>query len=219
MLADHHHVLVTELASWARSLWEGGGLFGQLQAHHLGGFPTKRQWRLPREDEGLTAYLDGNHSAARARLFQKATGDLKPVDVANLKDRFCADFTPLVEDRHARVHVYERSAPMTAKMLDAREVGVLIEAAARMLNDLSLVALGSTHEKSELNFVNTEDNAEDLSDEVLIGTRIRQRIVMAGLDRNAYYEALHRFHDAAYGVECFNDMSVEDAVQKERGET
>jgi hypothetical protein len=56
-----------------------------------------------------------------------------------------------------------------------------VEYAALMLNDLTLVAFGSTHHPSELNAVNTKANAEDLADQVLIGPRFRQLVVMLAL--------------------------------------
>jgi hypothetical protein len=219
MLADHHQVLVTELASWARSLCQPGGLFGQLQAHHLSAFPEKRTWGKEGEAADLTRLFDRNYAAARQRVFPAASAALKPEDVTALKGRFHDDFKPLIEDRHVRAHPYERASSVNAKMLDVEGVGRLIEQAAQMLNDLTLVAHGSTHSPSEVNYVNTDANAEDLADQVLIGTSARRGILMGALEREAYYAALHRLHDAASGIECFNDHRIEEALRREQGDT
>ena len=104
-------------------------------------------------------------------------------------------------------------------MLDAEAVGHLIDQAAQMLNDLTLVAHGSTHSASEVNYVNTEANAEDLADLVLIGTSARRDGLMGALEREAYYAALHRLHDAACGIERFNDHRIEEALRKGQGGT
>jgi hypothetical protein len=219
MLADHHQVLVTELASWARSHCQPGGLFGQLQAHHLAAFPGKRTWGKQGEAADLTRLFDKNHAAARQRIFPAASTTVKPSDVSALKDRFHGDFKPLIEDRHVRAHPYETTGSVSAKMLDAEAVGRLIEQAAQMLNDLTVVAYGSTHNPSEVNYVNTDANAEDLADQVLIGTSARRRVLMGALERDGYYAALHRLHDAASGIECFNDHRIEGALRREQGDT
>lgn len=83
-----YRVFVLELASWARSTGQRGGLFGQVGAN-VGALTAKRRWGTHHTDEGFAAQLDGSHKAAYERLFpRRPTPRPGGSDVTSLKDRF-----------------------------------------------------------------------------------------------------------------------------------
>jgi len=208
-MLDMRDVLVIHLSSWTESVFQRGGLFGQIRAGHLDAFPAKRNWADEREtdDDELRRIHDENHVAAYRRLFPASTGR-KPQgpDVDVLRERFMRMTKRVRDDRNRnRAHPYERMKQAKADMLDFQELGALFDEVERMLNDLRLLSLHSMMEYTEVNATDSGSVAQDMVDMVLCGTSLQIEMARGERRRDQFYGRLHAAHDAAPTSDLFND--------------
>jgi hypothetical protein len=208
LLLDSRDILVVHLASWAKSVYEPGGLLGQIGANHLRDLSRKL---IPTERDLADAHFMRLRSKFReeafARLFPNATdAHPKPPDVDGLRDSFSAKMKPVLEDRHAnRAHPFERKKG-SAAMLELSQMRELYDYSTKMMNDLRLVGCDSTFGYPEGSW--DKGAAIDLVDALLIGTSSRMRIVRGETPRDEYYARLHERHDALAdpSAAMFNDV-------------
>jgi hypothetical protein len=197
MLLDSLNVLVIHLASWARGVYQPGGLIGQLRATHLQSFPRKRPPE-PRDGEwsGWRERRDREHAESFARLFPNAIGAY-PDGAAfeGLTDDFAARMKPVVDARNDRAHLYEVKGAGTAKVLDVSELRALVDYGDQFLQDLRMVSEGSSLHHEDMNSPKAEDVAPDLVDSLVLGTSDRIRRVRKDQDRDAFYDQLHAEHE------------------------
>jgi hypothetical protein len=198
MMVDTRDVMVIHLASWAKGMYQRGGLIGQLQANHLRSFPRKRPPDAGVENRhGWTERRDREHAAAFGRLFPDATGPY-PNGAAfdDLKAAVASRLGPAVEDRHEnRAHPYEGKQTGSVKMLDFPELRALVDYGDQLLNDLRMAGEGSPLSHSEMNSPKAKDVAPDIVDSLILGPSDRIAQVRRGEDRDAYYDQLHAEHD------------------------
>lgn len=218
MILDSRDAHVIHFGSWLKSMYSGGGFFGQLQAHHLRSLP--RKWRRLREaPNSLEArLLEPSHDEAFAELFPGNTEPFpKPAAVEALKQRFISTVSPVIEDRHAnRAHPYEGTgrASASAKMLNVAELRQITDFAQRILNRLRLVALSSTLAHVDMNPTSSEEFGEELVDTILVGSKWRSSVVKGDLPRDVFYDRLHARHDALNKGDprLFNDNLDEETA-------
>jgi hypothetical protein len=196
MLLDFRDQHVTHFASWAKSIYETGGLLS-----HVSEIPLKRRKSdKAREtnDQGLAAELDRGHNASRERLFPGASGcHPSGKAVATLREDFKARMDPVLQDRHEnRAHPYEGAGTGTAKMLDFPELRELITYAEEFMNDMRLLNSGTTLHYHDMSFISSEALAKDLVDILLLGPEFRRDAVMGAKNRETFYAELHARHDA-----------------------
>jgi hypothetical protein len=179
MVIDSRDMHVTHFASWARSMFQKGGLFKQVQAHHLRDFKRSE------------------HPTAFARLFPNATGNApQPSDLKSLCDHFVERVEILVADRDAnRAHLYERKTRGRAKFLKPAELRTLTTEIEGLLNDLRRVACHSELGYHDHNDTPVDEAAIYAVDGILLGPRSRIRAGRAKADRDALYAQLHRAHE------------------------
>jgi hypothetical protein len=203
MLLDSRDMLVIHLASWAKSVYEPGGLIGRLQANYARELPRQRPWTsgLEREDKDahLREYQDRFHSDAFKRLF---TCMCEPFPTAAafaaMRDKFVSRMRPVLDDRSQnRAHPYERAhAKASAKMLDFTELRDVITFAEDFVNDLRIVGCGSKLPHNDMNATSSEHTAEEFVDALLLGTQYRRDLVRGETQRDGFYERLHMDHEA-----------------------
>jgi hypothetical protein len=219
MLLDTRDVMVIHLASWAKGIYQPGGLIGQLRADHLKSFPKKRPPEERDGSDGWRNQRDREHEGSFARLFPTATGahpDGPAFD--GLKDAFATRMKPVVDDRHEnRAHPYESKGAGTAKMLDVSELRALVDYGDQLLQDLRMVGNGFPLSHSEMNSPTAGQVAPDLVDSLILGTSDRIRRVRKDQNRDAYYDQLHAEHDAlpAERDRFFNDRLFTRMLPKE----
>ncbi len=198
MMLDSVNVLVIHLASWARGVYQPGGLIGQLRADHLRSFPRTRPPE-PRDGEwpGWRERRDREHGESFGRLFPNATG-AHPDRPAfeGLTDAFAIRMKPAIDARHDRAHLYEVKGPGAAKMLDVSELRALVDYGDRFVQDLRMVSEGSSLHHEDMNSPKAEDVAPDIVDSLLLGTSDQIARVREGQERDAYYDQLHAEHDS-----------------------
>lgn len=218
MILDSRDTHVTHLASWLKALYRKGGFFGQLAAQHSRAL--QRKWRPQpgsQHSEHFAAILKEQHDEAFSRLFPGVTRAVPgPGDFDALRQRFIDAVKHVVADRDEnRAHPYEKSgaASGTAKQLDLKELRRVTTTVEAWLNDLRLVSTSSSFVHTDMNFQGVESLAEDLVDSVLIGSRSRASLVMAGADREQYYEDIHARHRTLGSPDepLFNDYIKDDS--------
>lgn len=198
MAFDSHDMMIIDLDSWVTRQGEPGGLFGLLNSR-LGElerkFPKGRRRQMGGAD--LVRYDTDAHEDAVRRLFPDSAGRIAQAsDVDALRARLEAECQRLRDDRNRnRAHAYE-TPKGTADRLGLAEAGELFERLENILNDLRLIADWNTTSFHDMNATSSESAALDFVDSVLIGTSGRQLVVMADLDRDAFYARLHEVHGA-----------------------
>ena len=208
MLGETYGMLVIRLASWARSVYEPGGLLGQVQAHHTRALPRERRME---PDDGTKAYQDRFHGEAYGRLFSCACQPFPtPVAFTALREAFEKRMRPVLNDRSDnRAHPYERAgSKATAKMLETKELRVAMTYAEEFMNDLQLVGTVATTRYHEMNATSSGLASRDIADSVLLGTSRRARIVRKDAKRDELFAKMHAWHDAlpSGSEELFNEM-------------
>jgi hypothetical protein len=217
MLLDTRDAHVIHLSSWLKSMYQPGGFFGQIVAHHLKELP--RRWRRLSELEGSleARLLESSHDKAFSELFPGAGRAFpSPADVNALKDRFVEMVKPVIDDRHNnRAHPFDGHDEVTssARMLDTKDLREVTQYAQRVLNRIRLIATSSTFGYKGAGQAATDEFTKELVDGVLLGSRARIAHLMGDHPRDEYYESLHVRHDSrAHGDErLFNDVWHETA--------
>lgn len=200
MLLDTRDMLVVHLASWAKGVYEKGGLIGQLQAHHCRDLPRARPKTERDDDEGWTRRRDREHAESFGRLFPSSKERYpEPADVEELRSRFIDRTAPLLDDRSQnRAHPYEKERePGSVRMLDIPDLRETISFSEQLMNDLTMVARGSTLHYDDMNNASPDDVARELVDTILLGTADRGARKKAQSEREAFYQAVHARHDTA----------------------
>lgn len=208
-ITDVDAMNVVDLCSWCIGAADAdASLLQRAKNHYIADLPPVRRWTLARhesEDSYLTRLTDEGFIAARQRLFPKAQGrTLREADVEELIKSFAKRVLPLKDDRNKnRAHAYEHKTHGTAPMLDLADVKKLYRDARQLLNDLCLVAFGSTWADVDLTSNNVSLSAEDMLDVVFLPNWFRREMAGSGMSREAIYEALH----ADSGPGNFNDKA------------
>lgn len=203
LLLDHRDKNVIDLASWAKAAYSPGGLFGAIQAHHPKALAKKRTWGSD-EDDHLARLLDANFFARHEALFSRS--NVKPEDIAILRNEFSLAVDPLMADRNNhRAHIFE-SEPGDVRMLDLGEVRELYDAIRDLLNDLSLLSVGSTWELVNLNAADTSATACELVDMILLPEWVRRQMGKQGHTRESVYDSLHADLAARPAAGNFNSL-------------
>jgi hypothetical protein len=198
LLLDCRDMLVIHLASWAKSVYEPGGLIGRLQANHANAFPVKRAWIGGLESRGdavTSTYMSETHDSFYSERFNRLFACGSTCFPA-LRDRFANSMKGVTEDRNAnRAHPYERKqSKASAAMLNIDELRRSLTFAEEFVNDLRGLANGSYFSYSDLGWTNSGRAAAELVDSILMGARLRR--FARDDDRQAYYDARHEKHDA-----------------------
>jgi hypothetical protein len=196
---------VIDLCSWGIGASDTDeGLLLRVRGHYLSELPAVRRWGLDDDRPDLARLWDANHAQARARLFPNAAGRaLVDADADHLFTSFEKQIRPLRHDRNRnRAHAFEsKTTQGNAKRLELVEVRQLYTYARQILNDLCLVALGTTWAENDLNPNNVELAAEDLLDIVFLPNWFRRETAGRGMPRREIYDALHADSTPAH----FND--------------
>lgn len=205
-LLDVEAMNVIDLCSWgtgARDTDES--LLLRVKNHYRADLPASRRWVSDDDDPGLLRILDQGHADARRRLFPNADGRaLTEADAEDLIQVFDRRIRPLRDDRNKnRAHAHENKKDGKATPLAVAEVRELYRYARQVLNDLCLVAFGSTWTENDLNANPAELTAEDLLDVVFLPNWFRRRTAGCGLSRLEIYDALH----AEPGLGDFNERA------------
>lgn len=160
-------LLVIHFASWIRGMATGGGLFGQLRAHHL------RELRVAFESVCADTADIGRRRARVVSRFSAAEqrGRLDPADIDELRSAVRTELEPVVLDRDSfRAHPYERGQKANARMLALTELAASLGSAEELLNDLRLLVHNSTFRYSYQSLTSADEAAADLVDLLLFGS-------------------------------------------------
>jgi len=193
-LVDVDAMNVIDLCSWAIGASDADeSLLLRVKNHYLSGLPPTRRWGSDDNRPSLAILTDEGYAEARARLFPKAAGRaLAETDADDLIEAFETRVRPLRDDRNKnRAHAHEHRTHGTAKPMEFEEVRELYRYARQTLNDLCLVAFGSTWSESDLNSNNVDLTAEDMLDIVFLPNWFRRETTGRGLSREEIYDALH----------------------------
>lgn len=207
-LRDVDAMNIIDLCSWAIGASDTDeGLLGRVKNHYMPSLPPARRWK---SDAGRLD--DETFTAARERLFPKASGRaLVESDADDLVEAFERRIRPLRDDRNwNRAHAHEHKGRGTTEPLDIAEARDMYRYARQVLNDLCLVALGSTWNENDVNSNNVELTAEDLLDVVFLPRWFRHDTHGRGMSRQHIYDALHA--DPAPG--SFNDRTKLSALAR-----
>lgn len=194
MLLDSRDMLVVQLASWAKGVYEPGGRLGQLRAHHARDLPRIRPRSDKHEDlPGWTTRRDREHADSFGRLFP-STLERFPSEAAfeELTARFKARLDPVLVDRSEnRAHPYEKGGKGSAKMLDLIELRGAITDCERFMKDIRMVGCQSSFNFENMNNIECADVASDLVDMLLLGTCEDISRRRGDTDREGFYGRLH----------------------------
>lgn len=196
MFLDTRDAHVVTLASWARAVYQPGGLFHRLRANHAQDLPTKRPPGPLDDDPSWSAGRDREHADALARLFP-GMSEAHPGDqhFDQLREAFVARMKPVVDDAANRVRPFDRDPLVGAvKMLDFDELRSAVIYAERLMNDLSMVGCQRENDYRETNNPDAADVVPDLVDAILLGERDQIERTRGELDRIAFYDELHHRH-------------------------
>ncbi len=202
-MIDSRDVLVIHLASWVTGALEGGGLFGQLQAHALSQFRRAKPWG------GVDAYDKRQQAASFAAAWERtfpgvARSKLSQDDVVAFRERFHSELRDVVQDRHDhRAHVFERKQA-SSEMLDLRAMVHRMKFIERTFADLLLIVGSMTIDPAPA-FTNVSMvSVAEIVDQVLFGSLANMQRLRGARTRDELYDELHRLHDASDGSKCFN---------------
>jgi hypothetical protein len=83
------------------------------------------------------------------------------------------------------------------------------------MNDLRVVGCGSTLDYHDMNATSCEDTAAELVDSLLLGNVGRRNLVRGDVERVAFYDDLHKRHDARSDAASlpFNENWPKEASQ------
>ena len=210
-IVDVDAMNVVDLCSWALgALNSDESLLLRVKSHYLEELPPIRRWGRQDDRSSLARLTDDHYAEARARLFPKAGGRaLTEADADGLIASFEQQIQPLRDDRNKnRAHAHEHKTHGTAKPLEVAEVRELYRQARQVLNDLCLIAVGSTWSENDLNSNSVELTAEDLLDVVFLPNWFRRETAGRGMSREQIYDALH----ADPGSRHFNDQAKLEAL-------
>jgi hypothetical protein len=238
MLVSERDMVIIDLASWAKGLYEKGGFFKKLQGQDLQALSWKyAASELHGDRNDVTAaidrYVQSRHALWRReafeRLFPGAKGDVPSADdLRALEGRLCTQFAPLLKDRgDHRAHKYERqSKQATSATLALEEVTEHLKACQQILSDLGALSADTSYATYWHDGEPRKDDeeAKDVVDLVLCGTIVW--IIEFGPNvtrktgdqyywqrRKTYYERLHAEHDARGEPDKpFNRMPILEPV-------
>jgi hypothetical protein len=201
VLLDSRDMNIVHLASWAKSVYETGGLIGRLRANHMGSF-SRAQQRDGRDVPG--------HEEAFKRLFYcTCESTATPVAWVALREEFERQTKSIVDARHSLAHSHEKKhGKGSATMLERADLRATLDYAEKFMNDLSLVGFGRTMMVyGDMNAADATAVAEDLVDSLLLFPVRRQELFREKEQRDAYYADLRRRHDehAEGSGQFFND--------------
>lgn len=215
-LQDVHDMLVIRLASFARGLNDTGGLFPLMRGRWIAVFKTSPrletspEW-LRREIKATSRQIVVDRFPAAAERGRIA-GDHLDACIKSVT----ALLDPVVDDRDAnRAHPYEHKNSGTSRVLGTDEIGAAIEIIQDLLKDVRFLADASSyHYPDSIFLAQPGGTAEELVDQVLLGTRIQRELLEQRLGVEGYawqrrervYEILHERHDALPNPEaqCWN---------------
>ncbi len=210
-IVDVDAMNVVDLCSWGiGALDSDESLLLRVKNHYLAEFPATRRWRSRDDRPSLARLTDQHYAEARARLFPTAGGRaLAQTDADDLIAAFEKRIQPLRDDRNKnRAHAHEHKTHGTAKPLEVAEVRELYRYARQVLNDLCLMAFGSTWSENALNSNSVELTAEDLLDVVFLPNWFRRETAGREMSRQEIYDALHADPSSGY----FNDQAKLEAL-------
>ena len=211
MFLDTRDTLVVHLASWARGVYQAGGLIDTIRTNQARDLPLKRPPGPLDDVASLRASRDAEHADALARLFPGLSEEY-PNDSQfdQLRDTFTARMKRVVDDASNRVRPFDRDPRAEeVKMHEIPELRDAISYAERFLNDLNMVGCQHALDHGERNTPNAAKVMPDMVDALLLGTaeQIAQR--RGTFDRIAFYDELrHRYanREGARPGLFFNDM-------------
>jgi hypothetical protein len=218
LILDLDNMNVVDLCSWFIGRSDSdGSLLLRVRNHYLDDFPPTRPRRGPARSDSYERMAEEEYKGIRLKLFPKADGRaLVESDVDDLMRKFEKRFQRLRDDRNKnRAHQHEHKThktPGTAPMLSVKEMRSMYEDARALLNDLSVLGMGSSWGESDLNSNNVSFTAEDLLDVFFLPNWFRKE--MAGvMRRDEIFDALH----ANPRPGPFNDGAKLRALANERG--
>jgi hypothetical protein len=222
MVMDTASMNIIDLTSWGIGMYDAGvSLLTRVRNQYLNRFPAARQ-KKPEESSPsnpeLTELMDCAHAEARSRLFPNADSRaLTSADGQELIDRFKTKVAALRDDRNKnRAHAYENRTHGSATPLNVAEVRSCFTMAQELLNDLSLVAGGSTWSENDLNSNDAVLAAEDVVDIVLLPNSFRRLAAASGLSRKEMHDAIQNASNSANSANSakFNDIDGLKAIAK-----
>jgi hypothetical protein len=160
---------VIHFASWARSVYEDGGLLGQI------GADCSRLYIKKPKSKSTDDYGEVQYSIHRREAFERlfpdaaarAKGKVRHEEVVKLRDRFVTDVAAVVTDRNEhRAHPYEKQETATAAMMDLTQLDDALSACKTFIHDLSLVLNDLTTSYPD-NLLGSNRTAESLVDLML----------------------------------------------------
>ena len=221
MLSDTRNSLVLQLASWARAVYNTGGLIDRIKAGHAHDLPWKRPPGPLDEDPVWRAGRDREHMDAFTRLFPGVSA-AHPNDVQfdQLRDAFVSRMKPIVDEASGRITPFDHNP--RAHALKSLGLPVLREAisyAERFLNDFSVVGCQTERDYREMNTPAAADVVPDMVDALVLGQPSRMEHLRGGLDRVALYDELHHRNSADTGGRSrfFNDTLFTSAIAASGG--
>jgi hypothetical protein len=168
-ILDARDMFVILFASWAKGMFAPGGFFPIVQAHHVRAFRPK--YSKEKLDD-VPAEVHAARAAAFARLFPDAVarGTVRPEDVAAVKDGFYTFVQPLLDNRHAHAHRYERGTTTAAAFIPHGDFKQYFERSAADLNALRICAdLNGIGHHDHFSFASPEWIAREMVDAVVLG--------------------------------------------------
>lgn len=196
MLLDTRDALVVHLASWARGVYQPGGLIDRLRTSHARDLPRTRPPGPFDNVASLRASRDVEHADALARLFPGLSEEY-PNDshFDQLRDTFVARMKRVVDDASNRVRPFDRDAQAdTVTMHEVPELRDAISYAERFLKDLDMVGCQRSLDYGERNTPKAADVIPDMVDSLVLGTPDQIERVRGNFDRIAFYDELHHRH-------------------------
>jgi hypothetical protein len=203
--------LAVHIASWAKSMYEDGGLFGTISGKSLVDALAMGSKREGSARDASERELVLRHRKKHfARLFpgvKETPSGKKPTadHVEKLRTRFAKRCEPLHDDRNAyRAHLFEKKIAANVRQLHTPGRAQFVNYAQKLLNDLLLLCDRSTYGFPDVRRPSKGDaQARDLVDLLLNGTitfAVGEWTKADGQylwqQRAKYYEALHARHDA-----------------------
>lgn len=198
---DARDMCVIRLVDWAKAEQQRGGLFRILPSHSKR-FSKKRAWTDADEpdDPGYARELDEAHANSFRKLFPNCTTrHPKPADIELLRTRFNDMMKPLADDRSQnRVHLaeHQRRGQGSAKLLSPGGVMKVQKRCEKLLTRIGHVALGPSWSFHPLSSRPAGDAAEDICDQILLGSLWRIGLTKRQQMRDEFWAAAHERHDA-----------------------
>ncbi len=168
-ILDARDMFIILFASWAKGMYAPGGFFAMVQAHHVRVFRPKYS---KKDVDDIPAEVHAARAAAFGRLFPDAVerGTVRSEDVASLKDRFDTFVRPLLDNRHANAHRYERGTVSASAFIPHGDFKQYFEQIASDLNALRICAdLSGIGHHDHFSLTSPEWIAREMVDAVVLG--------------------------------------------------